>query len=171
MVLARSRSLFFMAFVASCLVLSAAVYLQSAAGFYPCSLYRVQRFFIAAFAAVCLVAGLHGAGARGSRVYAWTGLCTAIGGTTAAVRQLWLQGQTVAPESICEGGLRCLVQPEPVTETLSSLLLGSELCARVNWSLLDMTWPEWSLLAFVAMVVFCLLQLLQQRRPRATAFS
>lgn len=167
MVLARSRSLFFLAFVASSLVLSAALYLQFAVGLYPCSLYLVQRFFIGAFALVCMVAAVHGAGRFGSRAYAAAGLCMAMAGGGAAVRQLWLQGRGAVPENFCHSDLHCLWQSEPLAETFKSLLLGGAECARVNWSLLDMTWPEWSLLAFVGMAVFCLLQLLQRRRARA----
>ena len=169
MVLARSRSLFFLAFLTSSLVLSAALYLQFAVGLYPCSLFQIQLFFIGAFAGVCMVATVHGAGRMGSRAYAGVGLCVAGCGALAAVRQLWLQGSSVAPETLCHSDLQCLWQSEPVSETIKTLLLGGADCARVNWSLLDMTWPEWSLLTFVAMIVFCALQLIQRRRPRATA--
>lgn len=167
MALARTRLLFFVAFIVSSLILSASVYLQVAVGLYPCSLYEVQRFFIGAFALVCLVATLHGPRCRGSRVYGGVALSMATCGALAALRQLWLQGRTLAPESLCHTDLQCLWQTEPVSVSLRSLLLGGAECARVNWSLLDMSWPEWSLLAFVAMLLFSLLQVLQRSRTGA----
>lgn len=169
MALARTRLLFFVAFVASSLILSISVYVQVAVGLYPCSLYQVQRFFIGAFAVVCLAAAAHGPGRAGSRLYGGAALAMAAGGTLAAVRQLWLQGRVTAPESLCHTDLQCLWQAEPVGTTIRSLLLGGVECARVNWSLLDLTWAEWSLLAFVAMLAFSVLQLFQHNRPRATA--
>lgn len=165
---ARSRSLFFLAFLTSSGVFCATLYLQFSVALYPCSLYQVQRFFIGGFALVCMAATVHGAGRTGSRVYAIVALCMALAGSLAAVRQLWLQGRSLAPESLCRSDLQCLWNSQPMAGTLQSLLLGDAQCARVNWSLLDMTWPEWSLLAFVAMLVFCALQLIQRSRPRAT---
>ncbi|WP_213878228.1 disulfide bond formation protein B [Pseudomonas sp. dw_358] len=169
MALARTRLLYFVAFVASSLILSVAVYLQFSVGLYPCSLYQVQQFFLGAFALVCLLAALHGPGRQGSRVYGAMALGMALSGALAAVRQLWLQGRVSAPESLCHADLRCLWNTEPVGQTIRSLLLGSAECARVNWSLLDMSWPEWSLLAFVAMLVFSFLQLFQHGRAEAAA--
>lgn len=166
---ARSRSLFFLAFLVSSGVFCATLYLQFSVALYPCSLYQVQRFFIAAFSTVCLVAAAHGAGRVGSRIYAALALCTALAGGLAAVRQLWLQGRSLAPESLCRSDLQCLGSSEPVAGSLRSLWLGDAQCARVNWSLLDLTWPEWSLLVFVAMLLFCALQLIHRRRPRAVA--
>jgi disulfide bond formation protein DsbB len=42
------------------------------------------------------------------------------------------------------------------------VLHGSADCAEVNWTLLGMSIPEWSLLAFVMMVAFSLYQLLRR---------
>jgi disulfide bond formation protein DsbB len=165
---ARSRSLFSLAFIVACLILGAAMYLEYQVGLYPCSLYVLQRFFVIAFGLVCLAAAVHGPGIRGLRGYAAASLLMAIGGGLAATRQLWLQSR-VAADPGCLSDLPCDWPTPPIAHFFQSLFLGTAECSRVNWSLLDMTWPEWSLLTFVAMGVFALLQLFQRSRPRAVA--
>lgn len=167
---ARSRLLFCLAFLATCLVLSAAFYLQNTVGLQPCSLYWLQGFFMAAFALVCLVAALHGPGQHGLWRYAWASLLMAVFGGLAATRHVWMQGASLDGVGPCGGDAGCPWQAEPLSNALELLWLGSAQCTRVTWSLLDLSWPEWSLLAFVGMALFSLLELLQGRRARAMAY-
>lgn len=169
MVPARSRLLFSLAFLATCLLLSAAFYLQNIVGLLPCSLYLLQVLFMAGFGLVCLAAALHGPGQRGLWRYAWAGLMMAVAGGLAATRHVWMQGVSLTGVGICESDSGCPWQAEPLGNALKLLWLGSAQCTQVTWSLLDLSWPEWSLLAFVAMALFSLLELLQGRRARAMA--
>jgi disulfide bond formation protein DsbB len=169
MVPARSRLLFSLAFLATCLVLSVAFYLQNTVGLLPCSLYLLQGFAMAGFGLVCLAAALHGPAQRGLWCYAWAGLAVAMSGGLVAARHVWIQGASLVGEGLCGGDPGCPWQNEPLGHALEILWLGSAQCTQVNWSFLDLSWPEWSLLAFVGMALFSLLQLLQGRRARAAA--
>lgn len=161
---ARSRSLFFLAFLASVAAVSAVLYLELVVGLAPCALCLVQRFFLAAFGLVCLVATVHGPTATGRRVYAAVALPFALGGGLSATRQLWLQASTAPSDAVCQPGIAYLWQTQAWPEVARALLLGSPECARVNWTLLDMSLPEWSLLAFTCMLAFAVWQLLQRHR-------
>lgn len=161
---ARSRSLFFLAFLVSVAAVSAVLYLERVIGLAPCALCLVQRFFLVAFGLVCLVATVHGPTAIGRRVYAAVALLFALAGGLSATRQLWLQASIAGPDVACQPGIAYVWQTQPWPEVARALLLGSPECARVNWTLLDMSLPEWSLLAFTGMFAFAVWQLLQRNR-------
>jgi protein dithiol:quinone oxidoreductase len=51
----------------------------------------------------------------------------------------------------------------PFQDIVRLVLHGSADCAEVNWTLFGMSIPEWSLLAFAAMLAFSLFQLLRRK--------
>lgn len=164
MVLARSRSLFVLGFLMSTGVLAAAYYLQWQVGLVPCSLCLVQRFFIALLAVSCLAACLHRPGPRGIRGYLWANTLLIMAAAAAALRQLWLQANGEQPKVACQPGLDYLMATLPFPDALRTLLLGTPECARVNWTLLDMSVPEWSLLALIGLLLLTLVGWLQALR-------
>ncbi|EIK97273.1 disulfide bond formation protein [Pseudomonas sp. M47T1] len=171
MVLARSRSLFLLGFLASAGVLGAAYFLQYRVGLVPCSLCLVQRFFIAALAVSCLAGFLHRPALRGVYGYLMANTLFIAGAVAAALRQLWLQANGEQPKVACQPGLDYLLATLPFPEALKTLLLGTPECARVNWTLLDMSVPEWSLLALAGLLLLTLLGWLHALRPRAGNLS
>lgn len=171
MVLARSRSLFLLGFLLSTGILAAAYYLQWQIGLVPCSLCLVQRFFIALLAISCLAACVHGPGLRGIRRYLVVHTLLISAAVAAALRQLWLQANGEQPKVACQPGLDYLMATLPFPEALKTLLLGTPECARVNWTLLDMSVPEWSLLALSGLLLLTLGGWLQALRLGARAPS
>lgn len=164
--LACLRSLFSLAFFASALILAGAFYLEFAKGLVPCPLCQSQRMLLGAFAAVCLVARLRVSGQGGARRYALTALLLALSGGLLAVRQIWLQAHVVVPSAQCARPLGVLVEQGAYHEVVQALLLGSAECASINWSFLDLSLPEWSLLAFLVLAALALARVLQARAPQ-----
>ncbi|UVJ44194.1 disulfide bond formation protein B [Pseudomonas sp. LS1212] len=164
MFLARSRSLFFLAFMASLLVMGGVLYLEFGVGLQPCPLCLVQRFFLVAFGAVCLAAFIHAPGRAGQHVYWGLAVTCALLGALAASRQVWLQSGTQAPQASCQPPLGQMLRSMPFNEVAETLLLGTPDCVRIKWTLLQMSLAEWSLLAFAGMAVFALIQLLYRYR-------
>ncbi|WP_186667382.1 disulfide bond formation protein B [Pseudomonas sp. L7] len=153
---ARSRPLFFAAFLVSLATLGGAIVLENWLGLVPCPLCLTQRLLLVCYALVCLCAMLHAPGAAGTRVYAWLAGGCSSAGVALASRQVWLQGEWLA------------ITPEPFAQTLQRswtqalerLLVGSSECVSISWSFLDLTLPEWSLMAFLlltALPLYCLL--------------
>jgi disulfide bond formation protein DsbB len=55
-----------------------------------------------------------------------------------------------------------MLEALPFQEIIRLVLHGSADCAEVNWTLLGMSIPEWSLLAFAGMLLFAGYQLLRR---------
>lgn len=162
MSLNSSRSLFFLAFLGCIVVMGGALFLEYYLGQIPCPLCLIQRGFVILFAVVCLLAALHGPGVIGRRIYSVFALLFASLGAATAGRQLWLQ--TLPPESLpsCLPDLDYMLDVFPLQEVLGMMLHGSADCAKVEWTLFGLSIPDWSLLTFIAMILFSLLQLLRK---------
>jgi len=159
MFLARSRSLFSLAFLAAALVMGASLYLEHGVGLEPCSLCVVQRLFLAGFCLVSLLGALHGPGRFGRRVYGVLGLLFALAGAATAARQVLLQQVPLEQLMICQPGLHCLMQQVSFFKALLLMFRATAECAQIHWTLFDLSIPEWSLLAFVGMSLMAIYQI------------
>jgi disulfide bond formation protein DsbB len=154
--------MFLLAFVASLLIMGGALYLEHVVGLEPCPLCVVQRIAVIAFGLVCLLAAVHGPARLGRRIYAALALLSAAGGAAIAGRQIWLQGIPADELPACLPSLDYMLEALPFQETLRLLLHGTADCAKISWTLFGMSIPEWSLLAFIGMLLFALYQLLRR---------
>lgn len=164
MSLVSPRLSFLLGFILAVLVMAVALYLEHVVGLAPCPLCIVQRLCIMGFGLVCFVAALHKPGPTGCRVYALTALLCTLAGGAVAWRQVWLQ--TLPPESLpsCLPSLEYMLEALPFQEIVRLFLRGTADCAEVNWTLLNLSIPEWSLLLFIGLSVASLWQLLRRRR-------
>lgn len=157
-----SRTLFLLAFIGCLLIMAGALYLEHVVGLEPCPLCIVQRICVMLFGILCLLAALHGPGVTGQRLYSvLLLLIVGVGGGTAA-RQVWLQSVPADQLPACIPPLDYLMDALPFQDVVSVVLHGSANCAEVSWSLFTLSIAEWSLLAFIGMLVFSLLQLLRR---------
>ena len=159
MFLARSRSMFSLAFLAAALVMGASLYLEFGGGLKPCSLCVMQRLFLGGFCLVSLVGALHGPGRVGRRVYGAAGLLFALAGGATAARQVLLQQVPLEELMICQPGLHCLLNQVSPFKALLLMFRATAECAQIHWTLFDLSIPEWSLLAFVGMSLVTLYQI------------
>jgi protein dithiol:quinone oxidoreductase len=159
--LARSRSLFLLAFIACALVIGALMYLEHSARLVPCPLCVVQQVLVSAFGLIALVAFIQAPGTVGWRIYSSLMLFCAMLGASAAGRQVWLQSLPV-------DNVDCIVTPDnflgvmPFFKLIAQMFDGEVDCLEVTWSLFGMSLPEWSLLAFAGMIVFAVYQVCQR---------
>jgi len=160
--LASSRSLFFLAFAGCALLIGVALYMEHVMGLLPCPLCIVQRICIIGFGLVCLVAGIHSPGRGGRVAYSVLALLFAILGAATAGRQIWLQSVPADQLPSCLPSLEYMMDALPFQEIARLVLHGTAECAEVSWTLLGMSIPEWTLLAFIAMSLFCLWQMLRR---------
>ena len=160
--LARPRSLFLLAFIGCALMMIAALYLEHVVGLAPCPLCIVQRICVIGFGVVCLIAAIQGPRKTGRRVYSIVALLFALAGGATAIRQIWLQNMPADQLPSCLPSLEYMMDALPFQDIVRLVLHGTAECAEVSWTLLGMSIPEWTLLGFIAMVVFCLWQLLRR---------
>lgn len=154
--LARTRTLFFLAFIACALIVGATFYLERVAGNAPCPLCCAQRALLFSCAVVCLAAALHAPRPLGWRVYSGVLLLASISGAALAGRQVWLQATPPENPAACLVNLQYLLDTQPWLKVLTMVLAGSAGCSEITWSLFGISLPEWSLLAFSGVALFAM---------------
>ncbi|MGY2398509.1 disulfide bond formation protein B [Pseudomonas sp. SDO5271_S396] len=169
MSLAPSRSLFFLAFLAGTLTLGASFYLEFGASLRPCFLCQLQRALLAAFTLTNLVAALHNPKRSTAYLYGLASMMCALFGAITAVRQVLLQNAAADQAGDCWPSLHYMIENLSLWQALQLTVKGTVDCVEINWTLFDLSLPEWSLLFFVAMLVLGGMQfsrlLLGQRLP------
>lgn len=158
-----NRSLFLLAFLGCIGLLAMALYLEHVVGLVPCPLCHVQRFAVALFAAVCLLATVHNPAHIGQRIYAFFAGLAAIFGIATAGRQIWLQGLPEDQLPSCLPPLEFMMEAFPVQEIIAKMLHGTADCAEINWTLFGFNLAELSMLSFIIMLIFSLLIALRKR--------
>lgn len=130
-----------------------AYYAQFGQGFEPCPLCIFQRLALLVVAVLFLVAALHHPRGWGTKLYGVViGLAASVGAGIAA-RHVWLQHLPPEEAPRCGPGLEYMLQTLPLSETIRTVLTGSGECAKVDWTLLGFSMPEWTLLLFVGLGV------------------
>ncbi|WP_248748520.1 disulfide bond formation protein B [Pseudomonas sp. MWU15-20650] len=171
MSLAPLRSLFFLAFMAGALTLGASFYLEYGALLQPCFLCQVQRLFLATFTLINLIAALHNPGRSGLYLYGLASIgCTSLGAITAG-RQVLLQNALSNQVADCWPSLQHMIENLSFWQAVRAVFNGTVDCVEINWTLFDLSLPEWSLLFFVAMLILGIMQfsrLLLSQRLRLT---
>jgi disulfide bond formation protein DsbB len=162
--LARTRSLFFLAFFACVSIVGAAIYLERMVVFAPCPLCLVQRVLFGFFAAICLVAATHSPQRRGWRLYSAALVVVSLAGVATAARQVWLQASPPEDIALCLGNLQTMLDTMPFLTVIGEILAGHADCSEITWSLFGISIPEWSLLAFFGLSLFALYYLLIEFR-------
>ncbi|MGY2412337.1 disulfide bond formation protein B [Pseudomonas pergaminensis] len=158
MSLAPSRSLFFLAFLAGVLTLGASFYLEFGASLRPCFLCQMQRVFLAAFTLINLVAALHNPQRSVLCLYGLASMGFALLGAMTAVRQVLLQNAAPDQAADCWPSLHFMIENLSFWQALQLTVKGTVDCVEINWTLFDLSLPEWSLLFFVGMLILGALQ-------------
>ena len=155
---ARKVSLF--GLIASiAMIIFAIAYFQMYKGFEPCPLCILQRMGVSAVAIVFLLAALHNPSRIGNVVYSLLGFIAACLGGAVSIRHLWLQHlpQDAIPQ--CSPGYDYIVDNFPLMDAIPMLLKGSGECSETLWSLIGLSIPAWTLVAFVFLAIINLSKL------------
>ena len=132
-----------------------AVFLQFHGHLEPCPLCIFQRVAFAALGLVFLLAGLHAPRTtRGRRGWGVPALLAAATGIGIAGRHVWLQHLPADEVPMCGPGLEFLTEMMPLSSVIRTVLTGSGECARVDWTFLGLSMPEWSLAWFVVLAAW-----------------
>ena len=73
-----------------------------------------------------------------------------------------LKGVPADQLEACLPSLEFMMEALPMQDIVRLVFQGSADCAEVKWTLFGMSIPEWSLLGFIGMLLFCLFQLLRR---------
>jgi disulfide bond formation protein DsbB len=136
-------------FLACVGLIAAALYLQFVVGIEPCPLCIMQRLAVAATGIAFLAATIHHPGRIGAHIYgALIGVLSLIG-VTIAGRHVWLQYMPADKRPSCGPGLEYLFGTFGPLEAVGRVFRGSGECGAVDWTLLGLSIPHWTLFAFI----------------------
>ncbi|MGR8935091.1 MAG: disulfide bond formation protein B [Gammaproteobacteria bacterium] len=157
---------------AGCLsLLATGYYLQFVEGLEPCPLCISQRLAILLTGLIFLAAAVHNPQGRGRKIYALLGALAALGGAAISIRHIRIQN--LPPEEVpeCGPGLQYVFDNFPLSETIKLMLNGSGDCAEITWTFLGLSIPEMTLIAFLLLAAFSLVQLRNTRSMAITIGS
>ena len=142
-----------------------ALYLQYVQGVEPCPLCMIQRALMIAVGSVCLAAAVHAPWFFGRRVYGAIVALLALLGAGVALRHLWLQSLPPEQAPACGPGLDYILAHLPLHRALKVVLVGSGECSEVLWTFAGLSLPAWTLLGFIGLFAFGLIEALRPRKP------
>lgn len=144
------RAQFLTGAIACFALLAYAIFEQFQIGIEPCPKCIFQRIAFIAMGIFFLIGSLHGPGAAGRRVYSILVAISAAVGAVIAVRHLYVQLTPHDPlMEGCGPGLNYLLDSFPIAEAVKKAFMASGDCGEINWSLLGITMPGWTLIWFV----------------------
>ncbi len=132
-----------------------ALIMQYAMDMAPCPLCITQRIFVIGVGLVGFFAWLiKPSSTLGVRTFAVVGGCLAFVGGLVSARHVWIQGLPAEEAPGCGPGLGYMFETRPLFDALSLLFKGDGHCADVNWELLGLSIPGWTLVCFVGLLLF-----------------
>jgi disulfide bond formation protein DsbB len=136
-------------FLACAGLIGAALYLQYAVGIEPCPLCVMQRVAVIATGIAFLAAAIHHPGRIGGHIYGALIAALSLTGLVVAGRHVWLQYMPADKRPSCGPGLEYLFGAFGPFEAVGRVFRGSGECGAVDWTLLGLSIPHWTLLAFI----------------------
>lgn len=130
-----------------------ALWIQTRYNLEPCPLCISQRIVLMALGMLFLISAiLH----KFPRFFATLQVLTAIGGAGVAVRHWWIQAHHESMVADCGVGFDYMFENFPLEKALKLVFKGTGDCASIDWTLLGLTIPQMSLIAFVGLGIYAL---------------
>ena len=152
------RGLFVLMAAAGVFLMLFALYLQHVLGEHPCPLCITQRIFVMVIGALALLAAIHNPAQLGRRAWSAAVLLAAIGGGIVAGRHVWIQHLPEDQVPACGPDLAYIFENFPLQKAIHLLFNGDGNCHEVGWTLLTLSIPEWTLIAFAGFAVAAIVQ-------------
>lgn len=153
------RIWFFLGSVSCFSMLGIGAYLQFVEHLEPCPLCISQRIALLLVGLLFLIAAIHNPAAKGIKTYSILGTLAAIAGGSISARHVWIQHLPPNEVPECSPGLDYVFENFPLTDTIKLMLNGTGECAKVDWTLLGLSIPQWTLMAFLGLAILSLLQI------------
>ena len=158
------RPQFLLGFAICVALLGFAIYTEKFGGLLPCPLCIFQRVAFMALGLVFLLGGLHAPKSNGGRRgYGVLALLAAGVGIAIAGRHVWLTHLPADQVPACGPGLDYMLEAMPLDSVVRQVLTASGECANVDWTLLGLSMPAWSLLWFIVLALWALVAAFMRR--------
>ena len=140
-------------------LIGTALYMEHVMELTPCYLCITQRVFIIITGMFALLALIHN---QGLRVYGFLIAISALAGSFFSGKQLWLQSLPEDKVPACGPPAEYLFDAFNFSEALGMLLRGDGNCAEIQWTLLGLSIPGWTLLCFLFLALLGISQVLRK---------
>jgi disulfide bond formation protein DsbB len=152
-VIFRPRVWFFLVAFVCAAMLGYGLYVQHVDFLDPCPLCVLQRLAFIWIGAMALLAFIHNPGKGGRWLYTILLTLGGVVGSVIAGRHVWLQSLPADEVPECGMGLNYMLETMPFAEVLSQVFYGSGECAEIDWTLLGISMPGWTLVWFIGLTV------------------
>lgn len=149
-------------FLLTCISMAFALYLQHYQNLEPCPLCIFQRTAVIGIGVTALIAAIHNPAVLGRRIYAGLTVLSATWGLAVAGRHVWLQHLPADEVPACGPGLDYWMDTFPLQEVIQKVFRGSGECAKVDWTFLGVSLPEWTLVMFIGYGCLAIWQLVRK---------
>lgn len=149
------RTQFLLGFLACAGLLGYALFTQFHDGLVPCPLCIFQRVAFAALGVVFLIGGLHAPTKTGGRrAYGVLALLASAAGLWIAGRHVYIQHLPEGSVPACGADLDFMLDAMPLASVIRKVMTGAGECAKIDWTFLGLSMPEWVLAWFALLAVW-----------------
>lgn len=136
------------------LMMAVALGLEHIGGFEPCPLCVFQRVAVITAGLIFALAAIHNpAGKVGAGIYGVLSLAAVGTGAFIAGRHVWLQSLPADQVPSCGPGLDYMMDVLPMRDVVAMVLNSSGECAEIDFTLLGVSLPAWTLLGFLILAL------------------
>ena len=147
---------YILGFLISFGLVALALYLQKAYNLEPCPLCIFQRIAFLVLGVLFLIAAFHNPAAAGRKVYGVLQFIAAAVGTGIAARHTWIQANPDKVMSECGAGFDYIYETLPFSEFLTWVFKGTGECSAIDWTLVGLTIPQLSFIAFIGLAIYAI---------------
>lgn len=148
------RTGYFLGFIVSFGFVVYGLVIQQKYNLDPCPLCIFQRIAFLVMGAFFLLTALHNPAQTGRKVYGVLHFVTAMVGIGIAVRHIWIQANPEKVMAECGAGFDYIFETFPLKKALDLVFKGTGECSSIDWTMLGMTIPQWSLIAFIGLAIY-----------------
>lgn len=148
------RSGYLLGFLASFGLVALALLIQQKYHLEPCPLCISQRIAFMALGVLFLIAAIHNPQQTGRRIYGVLHVVAALAGSGIALRHIWIQNHADEIMAECGVGFDYMFENFPLSKALQLVFKGTGDCAKIDWTMLGLTIPQLSLIAFIALAIY-----------------
>lgn len=160
--------LYVLGFLVCAVLIASAYYFEYVMFLDPCPMCMAQRIATMLIGAGCLGAFFLRRWACMEMVaLVWVLLFAALG-VYLADHHVWLQHLPEDKVPECGPGLEYMLQTFPLKDVLMAMLQGDGECAKVAWSWLGMSMPEWMRVVFAVYTLAAVVALVSCRKQQST---
>lgn len=117
----------------------------------PCPLCYAQRIVLGIIGIYFMIAAIIPGKRLGGKIHGIILFLLSAGGAALSVRHLYLQNLPKDKVPSCGQDFYGLVENTPFATAVHTMLTGSGDCAEVQWTMLGLSIPGWTLIAFIGL--------------------